>query len=327
MTPDNIDALNTGINKDESDIQKHFDYDGFWKELIDRFFYSLIKRAIPELYENADTTLKPRFLDKEFRDILSTGKIEIRKDPHFADFVLEVPKKNREVEWILLHIEAQHGYGGGDLAERMYHYKCLIYSHYRKNPVALAIISGAARKDERFYSHTHYGTSVVYHYNNLVLIDIDDNELKESDNPIDIALYAAKCALKAKEEFQKFNYLRELLNLLSARGWSREDKRDLLLFLEWIMDLRDSELEKQYTEYRSQLNEEGKIMYIPLGERELAKELEQRGEARGKAEGKAEGKADGKAEMVRNLIANGISPDIVAKSAGMSVEQIQSMMN
>ena len=57
------------------------------------------------------------------------------------------------------------------------------------------------------------------------------------------------------------------------------------------MDLRDSELEKQYTEYRSQLNEEGKIMYIPLGERELAKELEQRGEARGKTEGKAEGKA------------------------------------
>jgi hypothetical protein len=56
------------------------------------------------------------------------------------------------------------------------------------------------------------------------------------------------------------------------------------------------------------LNKEGKIVYIPLGERELAKDIEQRG------------KAEGKAEMARSLLANGVSPDIIAKSAGLSLE-------
>jgi predicted transposase/invertase (TIGR01784 family) len=58
-------------------------------------------------------------------------------------------------------------------------------------------------------------------------------------------------------------------------------------------------------------------------EREFAKEIEQRGEAKGKVEGKAEGKA----EMARSLLANGVSPDIIAKSAGLSIEQVRNMMN
>jgi hypothetical protein len=126
--------------------------------------------------------------------------------------------------------------------------------------VALAIVTGGHRKEERFYSHSHFGTKIVYEYNNLILADLDDGELQASDNPIDLALYASKCALRAKEEIHKYRYLRTLIELLAERGWSREDKRDLLLFLERVMDLTDKELEKQYSEYRNQLSKEGKIV-------------------------------------------------------------------
>ena len=303
-----------------------FDYDGFYKDLIDRFLYQLLRRAVPELYDKANTDVKHRLLDTEFTDILNTGDREIRTSPHFADLVIEVPLKDGDNAYIILHVEAQHGHGGGNLAERMNYYRSLIHAHYRKEPVALAIIAGSRRINERCYSHSHFGTEVIYRYNNLVLAELDDEELKASDNPIDLALYAAKCALKAKEELQKFNYLYALLNLLAERGtrqastgWNRDDKRDLLLFLERIIDLRDKELERQYTEYRTQLNKEGKVMYIPLGERELAQQL--------KAEGEAKGRAEGKAEMARSLLANGISPDIIAKSAGLPVEQIRALEN
>ncbi|MDR1733162.1 MAG: hypothetical protein LBR61_13835, partial [Synergistaceae bacterium] len=57
----------------EAGKQEYFDHDGLWKDLIDRFFYLLLKRAIPELYAAADTNVKQKFLDKEFRDILNTG--------------------------------------------------------------------------------------------------------------------------------------------------------------------------------------------------------------------------------------------------------------
>ena len=126
----------------------------------------------------------------------------------------------------------------------------------------MAIITGARRKKERYYTHSHFSTEVVYRYNNLVLAELDDGELQASDNPIDLALYAAKCALRAKEELQKYNYLRTLVGLLAERGWSRKDNEDLLLFLERVIDLKDKELEKQYTEYRDQLCKEGKIVYI-----------------------------------------------------------------
>ena len=71
-------------------------------------------------------------------------------------------------------------------------------------------------------------------------------------------------------------------------------------------------------------------MYIPLGERELAKEIEQRGIAIGMEKGMEKGEEKGEekiARMVRNLIANGISPDIIAQSAGLPVEQVRMLIS
>jgi hypothetical protein len=248
ISTDKEDNMNYSANEGNADNKERYDYDGLWKDLIERFSYYLLKRAVTELYEKADTAKNVRFLDKEFRDILNTGKQELRANPYFADLLLEIPLKNEDTTWILFHVEAQQGYGGGNLAKRMNHYRCLIYAHYQKEPVALAIIASGRKKEERHYEHAHFGTEIVYRYNNLVLADLDDDELQSSDNPIDLALFAAKCAMKAKEEHQKYRYLRELIGLLAEHGWNREDKRDLLLFLERIIDLRDKELEKQYTE-------------------------------------------------------------------------------
>jgi hypothetical protein len=161
MTENVADTMN-GVNEGDFDKQDRFDYDGFYKDLINRFCYPLLKRAVPELYEQADIETKPRFLEKEFRDILNTGDPEIHTSPHFADLVFEVPLKNGDNTWILFHAEAQQSAGGGNLAERMNHYRCLIYAHYRREPAALAIIAEGRRNEERFYSHLHFGTEIVY---------------------------------------------------------------------------------------------------------------------------------------------------------------------
>jgi hypothetical protein len=309
-----------GTEKRNSDLGDNarnyrFDADSFWKDIIDRFFYNLLKRAQPELYNEADVSVKPRSLEKEFRDILNTGDPEIHKSARFADYVLEVPLKNGGDEWILFHAEAQ-GLKGGNLPERMNFYRCLIYAHYRREPVALAIITDTRpRKEERKYSHTHFGTSTVYEYNNIVLRELDGDELLSSDNPVDLVLYAAKVAVESKEEHQKYSYMRTLMGLLAERGWSDDDKRDLMLFIERIINLQDEGLIREYREYRQKLSKEGKIMYIPLLEREKAKELIQSGVEQGKE------------EMARNLLARGVSPGIIAQSAGLPLDKIQAMMN
>jgi hypothetical protein len=66
------------------------DHDGMWKDLIRKFFPYLLKRAIPGLYAEAELSAEPKFLDKEFRDILNTADPAIHKSPHYADYVLEV---------------------------------------------------------------------------------------------------------------------------------------------------------------------------------------------------------------------------------------------
>jgi hypothetical protein len=254
--------LNSGQTGETSGGTDRYDYDGFWKDLIDKFFYYLLKRTIPELCRDADRNTKPKFLDKEFRDILNTADPEIHTSPRFADYLLEVPLKGGGAERVLLHFEVQ-GHDGGDITERMYHYKCLIYAHYRREPAPLVILTEKRpKKEPRCYSHIRYGTKTLYEFNYLSLPDLRDEELLASDNPADLALYAAKCALKSKKELQKYNYLRKLLELLGERGWDRYEKRELLLFIERILYLKDEKLEAQYVEYRQRLNKEGKCLFL-----------------------------------------------------------------
>jgi predicted transposase YdaD len=147
----------------------------------------------------------------------------------------------------------------------------------------------------------------------------------------DLLLYAAKHALQTKEQHQKYHYMKTAMTRLAAIGWNRKDKHDLMIFIERIVNLKDEALIADYTEYWRQLHEEGKMMYIPLMERKKAEELLQKGKTEGKAEGIAEGMAKGMAEcqknMAKSFLANGVSPEIVAKSSGLSLKKVLSLAN
>ena len=43
--------------------------------------------------------------------------------------------------------------------------------------------------------------------------------------------------------------------------------------------------------------------------------------------GMEKGMEKGKEEMAKNLLTNGVSPDIIAKSAGLTVEQVRRLIN
>ena len=307
--------LDKHITKDTPRAER-FDYDGFYKSLISRFFWNFLEMALPDLYADADTSREHEFLDKEFRDVLNTGDPEILSSPHFADYVIKIPMKNGGEEYLILHAEIQGKGGKMSISVRMYHYKCFIFAHYMKEPVALAIITDKQPPSEASsYSYSHYGTKTVYEYNNLVVMDLDDGDLLSSDNPVALVFYAAKSALKAKEELQKYNYLYTLAGLLAERGWSMLDKRDLLLFIERIINLKDKALKEQYWEYRQQLDKEGKVVYkhwIQEVEEEI---VEQRG-----MEKKTE-------RIVKNLLADGFSPEAIAKNTEWPIERVRGLIN
>ena len=177
-----------------------------------------------------------------------------------------------------------------------------------------------------------YGTHIRYSYNNLVLSELDDEELLSGDNPFDLVLCAAKAAVKnKKKELQKYHYLRSLLGHLSKRGWSTQDKRDLMLFIERIINLKDETLAEKIVEYQRELEEEAKIVYVSLAEREGIKkgklEGKREGKLEGKLEGKREGKLEGKLEAAKNFLAMGLPVDKVAKGTGLSEEEVRALLN
>ena len=321
---------------------EHFDYDGFWKDLIERFFGPFLSRALPELYADADLSQDPRFLDKEFRDLLQTSDLELHRSPRFADYLLDVPLKSGGDAWVLLHIEVQ-GSGGGDLPFRMAHYRSMIFDHYLREPVALALLTGSRPQGEaRIYESSLYGTSIRYCYNCLDISVLNEGELLDSDNPFDLALCAAKRAVLSRgKEHQKYRYLRELTHLLFRKGWPLGDRRDLLLFLARIIALDDETLRCEFTTMLREMGGEDEMpvvtfiekyyrdLYLDEGmkkglEEGLERGLEE-GLERGLERGLEKGRHEAMLEAARKMRERGMSLQDIRELTNLSLEDLESV--
>ena len=173
------------------------DNDGTWKDLIERLWPLFIRRTLPELYEDLDLSRQPEFLMQELRDPLPEAMRH--NSPFFVDELMKLYLKSGRVLWVYLHIEIQ-GPGGENISYRMFSYCCLIVAHYHEVPVALAILTSPRPEAEQemsspgTYEGGEYGTQLRYQYNYIELYKLDDEELLNSDDPIDLAFYAAKKA-------------------------------------------------------------------------------------------------------------------------------------
>ncbi len=296
------------------------DDDSLWKDIVERFFYPMLERAIPTLFADADTKTPPRFLDKE----LKKATYQVKGGKRNVDLLAEVPLKDGASEWVLLHLEVQ-GRGGESLPFRMYHYKSLIFCMFRRESVALALVTDRRPGSEpRLYESRFYNTVTRYEYNNLVVSELDERELLASDNPFDLALCAAQRGLKSrKDERQKHAYLRELLCLLGDRGWSHEDKRRLLLFIERIVDLRDRELQLDIVQYENELEKEGKIMYVSILEQVNGPKWKEEG----LLEGLQKGRREGRLATARNMLGIGMTVDQIAKVTELPEEEVRKLMH
>ena len=171
------------MSQNENDNEAN-DYDGWWKDCIKRFFPELLLRMIPELYQDTDFTKEPKFLSQELLDTLQIP--EEHKSARYVDELVEIKLKNNDIEWVLLHIEVQ-GKGNKDISWRMMLYCCLIFAHYHRMPVALAILTDKRPKKESpgIFKFNQYGTRHIYEYNVFEVYAQDDEELLNSNNPFD----------------------------------------------------------------------------------------------------------------------------------------------
>ena len=295
------------------------DKDGIWKDAVEQYLPLLLKRMMPELYDDVDFSQDIKFLDKELRDTIQVSMSEEHNAAKYVDTLVQVPLKSGKNEWILLHIEVQ-GEGGEDISLRMILYCCLIFAHYRRMPVALAILTDKRPLKETpgIFEFSGYGTELVYRYNLFEVYNQSDEELLNSANPFDSFIYAAKNYGKyMKEDAQKvkLEYLLKIMRNLYMRGIDGDDRRRILVFISRLINLKDAKMINQFIKELKELEGESNMRELTWLEEHFRDEAIAIGEARGEARGEERGKEQGRSEMMKVAI------DFM-RSNGMSNEQI-----
>lgn len=189
----------------------------------------------------------------------------------------------------------------------------MIYLKHNEEPVAFAVLtSPRPRGEPRAYVSERYETRVVYEYKNIDVQNLSDEELLAGDNRIALILYAAKRAQESKnDEGSKFRYLRDISNIWAGRGWPNEEKRVIMLAIEYLMNLKDPDYTKLMSEHFATLEKEGKIMeYITIAERVYT----------------AKGREEGKLEVARNMLKNGLAIDDVVKYTDLPRAEIEAAL-
>jgi hypothetical protein len=169
MTDNEAENMKIGVEHDGNDgeyvLPERFDYDNLYKTTLKRYFWEALKIFLPDLYEAADRTVKPDFLDQELQKVT----IDLEGGANRTDLLTRIELRNGDRELILNHLELQ-GKGGGDLPLRMYRYKEMIHLTRGEEPVGVAVITAPRPQGEKtFYSWERFGVEVIYRYVNVEL--------------------------------------------------------------------------------------------------------------------------------------------------------------
>lgn len=303
------------------------DKDSIWKDAVKQNLPLLLKRMIPELYADVDFSQEPKFLDKELQDTIQVSLSAEHNSAKFVDTLVELQLKSGKNQWVLLHIEIQ-GKGGQDISYRMILYCCLIFAHYRRMPVALAILTDKRPSSETpgQFEFSEYGTKLLYKYNLFEVYDQSDEELLNSDNPFDSFIYAAKKYsdyMSDDAQNVKLEYLLKITRSLYERGLNEQDRAKIIIFVSRLINLGDEKLRKEFFEELKKM--EGKEMSEMNWIQEyFYNEVRDKVRNEGRNEGIAVGEARGEKRGEERAVNAAIN---FMRSNGMSNEQINNFRN
>jgi hypothetical protein len=302
------DEDSTAEQEHSAELER-MDYDNLWKIILTRFFWDGLKIFLPELYEAADRSRKPEFLDKELQKVTFDLSGGANRTDLLARFLL----KDGNSGLALCHTEVQQDRGEGDLPTRMYKYKEAIHLIHDREPIGIAVTMAPRPKGEKsFYYSEQFGVESLYKYINVPVLELEDEVLLAEENRVGFILYAAKYAWKSgKDEARKFGYLRKISEMWVERRWDPEDKRITLLAVEYLMHLDSVDYIEQFAAHMRSLVknlEEGeKEMYVSAFEKVYRKE--------------------GHRDVARNMLSRGYPVEQVVECTTLPREEVEKLLD
>ena len=241
------------------------DYDSPWKEIIEQFFPEFIAFFFPHIYDDIDWSRGYEFLDKELQKIVRDSQTGRKR----VDKLVKVWRKNGEEAWIGIHVEVQRQHEQG-FARRMFQYNTLLYNHYQRRIVSLAILSDDRpewRPDS--FGYDLWGCKIQLDFPAVKLLDYKEKqvELERDDNPFAVVILAhlqAQATTPASTRRQETKF--RLVRRLYERGYKRRQVLELFRFIDWIMTLTP-EMETAFQTAITEYEERHQMQYVTAIER------------------------------------------------------------
>ena len=117
-------------------MNKSIDYDGAWKEAIERYLRPFMELCFPEAARNIDWTSTPEFLDTELQEVVRDAGLGKQR----ADKLIKVRRLDGEAEWVLVHVEVQ-AQPDESLPERVYQYHHRIADRFGRRVATLVVLA------------------------------------------------------------------------------------------------------------------------------------------------------------------------------------------
>jgi len=247
------------------DMIPEADYDGAWKEAIETYLPACLALLFPAIHEQIDWSQPFEFLDTELRQVAPEDDV----GPRMVDKLIKVWRRQGRVAWVMLHIEIQHQQTA-DFDARMFRYYARLRGRFNTSVVSVAIL-GDDHANWRPTQHQSdlWGCEVSFRFPVVKLLDYRERwaELEGSDNPFAGVVMAHLRALETRQDATRRRHAKVgLVRWLYGRGYHREDVRQLLRFIDWLLQL-PLEVEQAFLAEVHAIEEEQAMPYIPSYER------------------------------------------------------------
>ena len=261
------------------------DYDGGWKEALDRYLQPFLPLCFPQVATEIDWSKPVEFLDKELQEVVrdaEQGKLRVDK-------LIKVFDRNGEEEWLLLHIEIQ-SQTDPDLPTRIYHYNHRLADRYARTVVSLIVLADDNpnwRPDH--YEAAKWGCRVRLDYPICKLLDLSATAAIQNpgNNPAAVLIAAHLAALETKHNISGRKERRwALTRRLYESGFEKQDILELYRLIDWLMWLPEG-LAVAFRRQVIQYEAEKSMPYVTSTER-LAR-----------AEGRQEGRQEDILDILR----------------------------
>jgi len=276
--------------------------DNAWKDLLRHHFPEFLAYFFPQVHAAIDWRRPIEFLDKELEPLIP----EALRGKALVDKLVKVHLHKGGSALVFVHVEVL-GYADPKIELRMLRYNVLIRERYGEEVISLLVLTDAGRGYRPgSYNYSRWGFRLNMRFPVVKLLDYQGRTaaLERDPSIFAVVVLAALARIEAPGVNGLYSAKLRLVRLLYRRGHTKQEIRDLIRFLDWILHL-PRELEREIIKQTRRLEKRRTMPYLSNIERWAIEKGMKKGKRLGEKLGLEKGVRQGVKQGVKQGLKQG----------------------